>query len=50
MNEPIPDNPVRGRFCPRDELDKMLDGYCRLRNWNKKEIPTDEKLRELKRV
>lgn len=47
MNEPIPDGPVKGRFCPRDELDKMLDEYYRLRGWDEKGIPTDEKLREL---
>jgi aldehyde:ferredoxin oxidoreductase len=47
MNEPIPDGPVKGRFCPRDELDKMLDEYYRLRGWDERGIPTDEKLKEL---
>jgi aldehyde:ferredoxin oxidoreductase len=46
MNEPIPDGLVKGRFCPRDELDKMLDEYYRLRGWDENGIPTDEKLRE----
>ena len=47
MNEPIPDGPSEGRYCPREELDTMLDKYYKLRGWTGDGIPTDEKLTEL---
>jgi aldehyde:ferredoxin oxidoreductase len=47
LNEPIPDGKVKGRYCPKRELDKMLDQYYTLRRWTKDGIPTAEKLREL---
>jgi aldehyde:ferredoxin oxidoreductase len=47
MSEPIPDGPVKGRFCPHKDLDAMLDAYYEIRGWNKEGIPTDEKLKEL---
>ncbi|MBC8373955.1 MAG: aldehyde ferredoxin oxidoreductase, partial [Planctomycetes bacterium] len=47
MNEPIPDGPARGRCCPQETLDAMLDEYYKLRGWNADGIPTDAKLAEL---
>jgi aldehyde:ferredoxin oxidoreductase len=47
MHEPIPDGPAKGRYCPEDTLQSMLDEYYRLRGWDKEGIPTDEKLAEL---
>lgn len=47
MNEPIPDGPAKGRYVPREELDRMLDRYYEIRGWNAEGIPTEGKLREL---
>ena len=47
MNEPIPDGPSKGRFCPRDELEKMLATYYRLRGWDGDGVPTRARLAEL---
>jgi aldehyde:ferredoxin oxidoreductase len=47
MNEPIPDGKLKGRHCPQEELDKMLDQYYALRGWTREGIPTPEKLHEL---
>ena len=47
MNEPIPDGPSEGRYCPRDTLDTMLDRYYKLRGWTEEGIPADDKLKEL---
>jgi aldehyde:ferredoxin oxidoreductase len=47
MSEPIPDGPVKGRFCSPKDLDAMLDAYYELRGWSREGIPTDSKLKEL---
>ena len=47
MSEPIPDGPVKGRFCLPKDLDAMLDAYYALRGWSREGIPTDEKLADL---
>jgi aldehyde:ferredoxin oxidoreductase len=47
MHEPIPDGLAKGRFCPPEELDRMLDRFYDLRGWSKDGIPEDWKLREL---
>jgi aldehyde:ferredoxin oxidoreductase len=48
MNEPIPDGPSKGMYCPRDELESMKDEYYELQGWDKKTgIPTKQKLEEL---
>jgi aldehyde:ferredoxin oxidoreductase len=47
MNEPIPDGKLKGRYCPQEELDKMLDQYYTLRGWTRDGIPTPDKLQEL---
>ena len=47
MNEPIPDGPAKGRYCSKEELDRMLDKYYALRGWTKEGIPGKEKLSEL---
>jgi len=47
MHEPIPAGPSEGRFCPPEELAKMLDRYYAMRGWDKDGVPTPEKLREL---
>jgi aldehyde:ferredoxin oxidoreductase len=47
MSEPIPDGPVKGRFCLPKDLDAMLDAYYELRGWSREGIPTEGKLKEL---
>ena len=47
MNEPIPDGPSEGRYCPKDKLDAMLDKYYALRGWSEDGVPTNAKLTEL---
>jgi len=47
MHEPIPAGPSKGRFCPPEELSKMLDRYYELRGWDRNGVPTPEKLSEL---
>jgi len=47
MNEPIPEGPSEGRYCPREELEAMLDKYYKIRGWTGEGVPTDEKLTEL---
>jgi aldehyde:ferredoxin oxidoreductase len=47
MHEPIPDGPVKGRYCPEDALQTMLDKYYELRGWSSDGFPTNEKLGEL---
>lgn len=46
MNEPIPSGPLKGMYCPQEELDKLLDDYYALRGWNEDGIPSREKLKE----
>ena len=40
MNEPIPDGPAKGRYCPKEHLDAMLDEYYGLRGWDSNGVPT----------
>ena len=47
MHEPIPEGPAGGRFCPPQELDRMLDRFYTLRGWSMDGIPEGWKLREL---
>jgi aldehyde:ferredoxin oxidoreductase len=47
MEEPVPYGAHEGMRCSREELDRMLDGYYRLRGWTDQGIPTGEKLHEL---
>ncbi len=47
MEEPVPDGPHEGMRCAREELDRMLDEYYRLRGWTDRGIPSKEKLHEL---
>jgi len=44
MHEPIPFGPSKGRYCPPDELDRMLDQYYALRHWSQEGIPAREHL------
>lgn len=48
MNEPISDGPSKGRYCPEEALQKMLDEYYQLRGWDSQGKPTSEKLSELR--
>jgi len=48
MNEPIGDGPCKGRYCPEDTLQKLLDEYYQLRGWDSQGNPTSEKLSELR--
>ena len=47
MHEPIPDGPAKGRCCPPEQLNAMLDEYYRRRGWSPEGIPTPEKLSDL---
>lgn len=47
MNEPIPEGPSRGRYCPQGELEKMLSAYYRLRGWDGAGRPTTAGLEKL---
>jgi len=47
MHEPIPLGPSKGRYCPPDELDRMLDDYYALRHWSRDGVPTKERLAAL---
>jgi aldehyde:ferredoxin oxidoreductase len=44
MNEPVPEGPLKGMYCPEEELDTMLDMYYELRGWDANGIPTKETL------
>lgn len=47
MHEPIPEGPSAGMYCPREELDAMLDAYYALRGWDPDGVPTPERLAQL---
>jgi aldehyde:ferredoxin oxidoreductase len=47
MHEPIPVGPSKGRYCPPDELHRMLDEYYGLRGWTRDGIPTKDRLARL---
>src|SRR5919109_4954458 len=47
MHEPIPFGPSKGRYCPADELDRMLDEFYALRHWSGDGVPTREHLMAL---
>ncbi len=47
MHEPIPFGPSKGRYCPPEELDRMLDEYYTLRGWTKDGVPTKDRLAAL---
>ena len=44
MHQPIPFGPSKGRYCPPDELNRMLDRYYALRGWTRDGVPTKERL------
>jgi aldehyde:ferredoxin oxidoreductase len=39
-NEPIPDGPAEGMYCPPEELEEMLTEYYEFRGWNENGHPT----------
>ncbi len=45
LKEPIPAGSIKGNVC---RLNEMLPKCHELRRWNKKGMPTEEKLKELK--
>lgn len=48
FNESLPEGPAEGVVLSRDTIDRVLDEYYELRDWDKKTgLPTKEKLREL---
>jgi len=47
MHEPIPDGPSAGMYCPPEELDRMLDEYYHLSEWDADGVPTRETLTRL---
>jgi aldehyde:ferredoxin oxidoreductase len=46
-NEPIPDGPAAGMYCPAEELEAMLDEYYAFRGWTDDGRPTDETIERL---
>ena len=47
-HEPIPEGPSKGRFCPEDTFQKLLDEYYQIRGWDSQGRPGSEKLAELR--
>ena len=47
MHEPIADGPSKGRYCPEEQLQTLLDEYYHARGWDSNGIPTAEKLSQL---
>ena len=47
QQEPIPEGPAEGMYCPPEELDGMLAEYYRFRGWNDNGHPTEETVRRL---
>jgi aldehyde:ferredoxin oxidoreductase len=47
LNEPIPEGPAEGMYCPPEELDSMLDEYYAFRGWNDNGHPTTETVERL---
>ncbi len=45
--EPIPEGPSKGMVFGRDRLHEMLSEYYKLRGWDSRGIPSEEKVREL---
>lgn len=47
MREPIPSGPNKGRFLPREDLDRLLDEYYLLRGWDENGLPKEETLEKM---
>ncbi len=48
FKEPIPEGPAKGAVLSRETINKLLDEYYELRDWDKRlGLPTAEKLIEL---
>ncbi len=47
-HEPIGDGPSKGRYCPEETLQKLLDEYYQIRGWDSQGRPSREKLAELR--
>lgn len=45
--DPVISGPAKGQVVTRENFEKMLDEYYRLRGWTKEGIPTRKKLEEL---
>ena len=47
MNEPIPEGPAEGMYCPPEELESMLEEYYAFRGWNDNGHPTTDTVERL---
>ncbi|MEM3506798.1 MAG: aldehyde ferredoxin oxidoreductase family protein [Candidatus Bathyarchaeia archaeon] len=47
FKEAIPSGPSKGQKVEKEKFEKMIEEYYLLRGWNKKGIPSKEKLQEL---
>lgn len=47
MNEPVPEGPSEGMYCPPAELEQMLDEYYTFRGWDDNGVPTSATLHDL---
>lgn len=50
MHTPIPEGPSKGRYCPEEQLQAMLDEYYQFRGWDSEGVPTRKKLTELQLI
>lgn len=44
LNEPLPDGPPRGKIMGRENLNKMIQEYYKIRGWDDQGVPTAETL------
>jgi len=47
FKEPLPDGPSKGQVIDKEEFNKMLSEYYKLRGWDENGIPSKEKLASL---
>jgi aldehyde:ferredoxin oxidoreductase len=48
LHEPISEGPSKGRYCPEETFQQLLDEYYQIRGWDSQGKPTSEKLAELR--
>lgn len=46
LHEPLPDGPAKGQFIGEENLNRMLDEYYELREWDRLGIPKEETLKK----
>ena len=46
LHEPLPDGPAKGQFIGEENLNRMLDEYYELREWDRLGIAKEETLKK----